>query len=442
VVPGFDLAYGSSDMHVALEMTGASVGVIVGFVAFARYRQDRRFGDLAVAVAVGFVLPVAGVGLMAVPTVLDYAQIDSFSVWSSLAALLVAAGTLALGGLISGRVVGEPTRVAVVAYGIAAALVAVPAAFVHHFAAQLPLAIDPALSPVGTGRAAFTGDPWVLAGEGAMSALLAVAAVGFLRGLRSDGGPLSVWTVPALATASLAAFNYLIFPSAYSYWVYTGDILTLAVALIFVWGLFGELRAHTQTVIAAAVLDERRRVARDLHDGIAQELAFVSSGLRGLPDELAPQLAWIRSAAERALYESRRAIVALTEPLDQPLATAIMEAVGDVAARSDVKLLVEVEEPSNLAAARREVLVRVTREAVVNAVRHGRPHTVVVYIRRRGGLTLTVRDDGFGFDLLRVDDAGFGLTSMRERVETDGGRFDITSTPGAGTTVSARWAMH
>lgn len=440
LVPAVDVAYGSSDMHVALEMTSASIGVIVGFVALSRFRQDGQLRDLALAVAVGFVLPVANALLLALPTVLNYGQLDAFSVWSSLVALVVAAAVLALGGLVAGGFGrAAPIRIAVAAYGSAAVVLAVTAGLAYRFASELPIGIDPALSPVGSGRVPFMGDGWLLAGEGAAAVLFALAAVGFCRGLGSGAGQLTVWTVPALATAAVASFDYVLFPSAYSYWVYSGDILWLAGWLIFTGGLFREVRAQGQTRIAAAVLEERRRVARDLHDGIAQELAFVSSGLRGLPDDLSPQLTWLRSAADRALYESRRAIVALTEPLDQPLATAIAEAVGDLAERADVRLLVEVEEPVSLPSARREAVVRVTREAVVNAVRHGRPHTVMVNVTSRPGLTLLVRDDGDGFDPSLTATSGFGLTAMRERVESDGGRFELQSSPGAGTTVEARW---
>lgn len=441
LAPGFDVAYGSSDMHVAVEMTAATVGVVVGFVAFARYRRLGRLGDLAVAVAVGFVMPVTSAFLLALPTVLNYGQIRVFSVWSSLVANLLAALLLAVGGLKSQLVVRRlRRRSVVVSYLGAAVVLALVSGLVLHFESVLPRGIDPALSPVGAGRAAFTGSVLLLAGEGASTLLLAVASLGYLRGLDRDAAPLSVWTVPALATASVAAFNYTLFPTLYSYWVYTGEIIQLAAWLIFTCGVLGEVRAYAQGVIEAALLEERRRLARDLHDGIAQELAFIATGLQALPEGVAPDVRWMRSAAERALHESRRAIAALTEPLDQSLKPAIRAAVSDVAERAGVELGVDVEAGIVLRAEGREALLRVAREATVNAVRHASPTSVGIVVSRQNGmLVLSISDDGDGFDPAAPPQQGFGLTSMRERVESAGGTFRVRSTPGAGTVVEASW---
>ena len=79
-----------------------------------------------------------------------------------------------------------------------------------------------------------------------------------------------------------------------------GDILGLVFCFVLTWGIVAELRAAAYRAIELAVLEERRRLARDLHDGVAQELAFIATQLEDLPQGLHPALVWVRSAADLA----------------------------------------------------------------------------------------------------------------------------------------------
>jgi len=306
---------------------------------------------------------------------------------------------------------------------------------------RLSLPIDPALSPVAPGRVAFTGDPALLAIEGVSGVLLLAAGAIFLSRGSSGKDALFGWLAPALIVGSLAAANYALFPSLYSYWVYSGDILRLGFCVLLAWGIGAELRAAVQRTIEVAVLEERRRLARDLHDGVAQELAFITAEIAELPSDLHDRLSWIHSAAERGLYESRRAIAALTMPLDRPLTEALADSVEEIAARSATRLHLDLEESVTAIAATREAVLRVAREAATNAVRHGNTRTLNVTLRGSvgGELRLEVADDGSGFDPAVVAPGGFGLTSMREQVESTGGRLVIQSVPGSGARVEARW---
>jgi len=83
-----------------------------------------------------------------------------------------------------------------------------------------------------------------------------------------------------------------------------------------------------------------------------------------------------------------------------------------------------------------EALPRILREAVANAVRHGRAQTVTVHLRDADGIWLRVTDDGTGFDVTDVrSDTSFGLIGMKERAEALGGDFKLSSEPGRGTSV-------
>jgi signal transduction histidine kinase len=144
-------------------------------------------------------------------------------------------------------------------------------------------------------------------------------------------------------------------------------------------------------------------------------------------------------AAERALEESRRAISTLTRPLDEPLPTVLVEAAENVGLRSGVEMRFDIEEGIDAPVDVREALLRVVREAVTNAARHGNARTVSIELSCRQGVFLRIRDDGKGFDPAVKPNGsrngGFGLVSMKERVEALGGRLRVASRPGAGTEI-------
>ena len=141
-------------------------------------------------------------------------------------------------------------------------------------------------------------------------------------------------------------------------------------------------------------------------------------------------------AVERALDESRGAIAALNRPIDEPLDRALGHAALDIANRVGARLHLDLAEDVEVSADWRDALLRISREAIANAVRHGRARTISVQLREGESVWLRVTDDGDGFDLSAPRSSqSFGLTSMRERAESLGGRFEISSTPGAGTTI-------
>jgi signal transduction histidine kinase len=192
-------------------------------------------------------------------------------------------------------------------------------------------------------------------------------------------------------------------------------------------GAVHEIRMYWQTAAERAVLEERRRLAREYHDGVAQELAFIAARARSSDPHLA-------DAAQRALDESRSAIAALTRPLDEPLARLVAQAAEEVALRSGGRVVLELDPAADARGEAREAIVRVAREAVVNAFRHAGADTVRVRLSAGRTTELVVADDGNGFDPAGVS-TGFGLTSMRERVAAVGGSLRIRTAPGRGTRI-------
>ncbi len=187
------------------------------------------------------------------------------------------------------------------------------------------------------------------------------------------------------------------------------------------------------------MLEERRRIARDLHDGLAQELAFAATQARALANcsEHPTRARLIAAATERALDESRRAIGALTRPLDEPLEVAVAQAAEDVCGRFGSSLVLDVQPGVSAAPDTREALLRIIREAVSNAIRHGEAQCVTVRLTGPGPMRLAVEDDESGFDTrdLRHLSGRFGLTTMRERAEALGGTLTLVSRPDQGTRV-------
>ena len=192
--------------------------------------------------------------------------------------------------------------------------------------------------------------------------------------------------------------------------------------------------AHRRAV-DAAVLRERRRAARELHDGLAQELAFVVTECGRLGSD--PRLRGLAEAAQRALAEARRAILALRRPVAPSLAEELEQVARHAADRAQLRLELRLSGGVDLPPASRSELSRVVHEAIANVARHAGATSVCVELSAEHGTRLAVSDDGVGCDPTRSEAGlpGFGILGMRERVRALGGELRIVSRPDRGTRV-------
>lgn len=201
--------------------------------------------------------------------------------------------------------------------------------------------------------------------------------------------------------------------------------------------------------LATAQEDERRRVARDLHDQLGQQLTALTLGLQAARDRGAdpPDLARLQRAAEEVARGVHDVALRLrpTALDDFGLAAALRSAVEEWArgAGAEVTLDAAGLGPARLPPEVETALYRVVQEAVHNALKHAGPRRVSVLVERRNGhATVIIEDDGAGFDagaLLAHPPAGrLGLVGMRERLALVGGTLEVESAPGSGTTVFAR----
>jgi signal transduction histidine kinase len=226
-----------------------------------------------------------------------------------------------------------------------------------------------------------------------------------------------------------------------------GSIRLLAqfVIAVFVLALLAsaarEQVSRREEDAALAVAEERRRLARELHDGVAQDLAFIVSQslrmTRSFPDE--PALERIAAAAERALADSRATITGLAAPRSATLGAAVCDQAYELAERAGLLLELEVADDIDTTAEVEHAVLRIIREAISNASRHANATTVAISVSSTAdGLRVRVADDGRGFDPARIatsGSGGFGLASMDERARALGGEMRLESQPGVGTVV-------
>jgi signal transduction histidine kinase len=132
----------------------------------------------------------------------------------------------------------------------------------------------------------------------------------------------------------------------------------------------------------------------------------------------------------------------LGRPTDEPLGFVLHRAARELAERYQVNLEVDVDDSISVHTDQQHALMRITREAVSNAVRHGKAPRIHVQLAQRDGQRrLVVQDDGQGFDADRAvaDNAGYGLVSMRDRAHSLPGSLAIDSNPGSGSVVTVTW---
>jgi signal transduction histidine kinase len=183
-----------------------------------------------------------------------------------------------------------------------------------------------------------------------------------------------------------------------------------------------------------AVRDERAQLARELHDGLAQDLAVLRLKLRDTPDN------GVQQVAARALAEARYAITILRgqTATSGDVLEAVQRQAQELAERFGFAVSIQQDASlPDLSATMQVTLLRVSREALINAGKHGDPRDVTIrFTQTDGWLRMTVQDDGRGFDTARpVPEGHFGLRGMHERAQAAGGRVQVTSRPGAGTVV-------
>jgi signal transduction histidine kinase len=428
-------AYDSADAHVMIATAVALIGLLAAGLVIARFLRSHQLQDLALVLAL-IELSATNLFLSAVPAA--FGELGSpFVSWAPFCGRLLGALLFALSVAVPDREVPRPKLAAWLTVGGGLALTGIIAIVAAVLAPGWGDPMDNAIPPARSDSPHLTGDALQLVLLALTFGLYVIATLGFIRRAEETGDELLAWFAFASPFAAAAAVNYFLFPSLYPGWVYTADVFRFGFYMMLAVGAAREIAAWQEQLAEAAASGERRRIARDLHDGLAQELAFIVGQTRSLVNNSGEEgpFASIAAAAERALDESRTAIAALSRNVDEPLDAALAQAAEDVAARTGAHIRFDLAPGIRVAPDLREDLARIVREAVSNAARHGEADNVIVALSNTNGIRVFVSDDGKGFDPHAPRRRGFGLTSMRERAEARGASVEVRSRPGHGTQV-------
>ena len=197
-----------------------------------------------------------------------------------------------------------------------------------------------------------------------------------------------------------------------------------------------------------AALEERQRLARELHDSVSQALYGIALGtktartlLKRDPEGVADPLDYVLSLAEAGLAEMRALIFELRpESLKtEGLVAALEKQTTALKARHEIEVEATLCEEPEASLEAKEATYRIAQEALHNTVKHGRANKVEIKMEcDPARITLELSDDGVGFDMRDDFPGHLGLRSMRERASRLGGTLEVETAPGRGTRICAR----
>jgi signal transduction histidine kinase len=415
-------------VRAALEMTMTLFALAGAWLLRAQFAHSRRLRDLLLFA--GFlVLGLMNFWTAALPAALSLrtgAYFPAAEFWSELAVGAIFAGSAFVPShrLVTGS--RHPLTVAS-AMGLIALVVAAVGALL--LGGQGREAATEATTVAG----AFSHAQLLLLALGAAGPL-AYAATGFVRRYRMEADGVAALLAIAMMLLAFVSLSHLVTLSLSPGRLGPGEgIRVIAFALLLTAAATSERRVRARLARGAA-LAERRRVARDLHDGLAQDLAFIVAHGPRIAQEMGEEHPVV-IAAKRALAISRNAISELSDPAGATAHESLEAVAQELRDRFDVAIAVDAHLDADLPPHAREQVSRIAREAIANAARHGGARNVTVSLRNgSAGVALRVVDDGCGIGADgEAAPEGFGLRSMRERAAALGGHLSVRPARRGGT---------
>ena len=394
-------------------------GMLVAVLAAVRFSVEGRRVDLLLAS--GFFVTSLSAGVFAIGPQLGGQQVHPAEGWSALLGAMLGTSLIAAAPLVRGR---SKYRDWAIANAVTAA------GMVLFVAWALLRATGPSLPSLNVLDA--VSKPFYLTGTLALQAFIAlVAVIGWAERFRRRGDDLAQWLALGFTLMLFAALQLVFQPVLASRYVSQGDFLRmLSYALILV----GAWRAIRFAEFGRAVAEERARVAREIHDGLAQYLFAVSTHASmieaGAPlEEAVPRL---KEAAVLAQQEARFAILALSSASGTaPFDSALRRYVEVLTADGLLEVELDVDTSIRLAPDEQIEIFRIVQEGLANVRKHANATRAEVTIGQRpfGERYVTITDDGEGFEGDEAG-AGQGLKNMRARAASIEGGFSLRSTPG------------
>ena len=417
--------YRSLELRVSLETAQAVIAVLVALLLYGRHLRTGLWSDFLAAYALAL-SGLTTIVLVLSPLLLEPSPdgtFDSFQTWAPLLARTVGAGALAWASFTSRRWLRVRRPEVAMAAALVATLLAI-AVVVFVTDHRLPRVVEQR-HIVSPQRPDLDAPRSLLASQVVQMALYATAAVGFARQGRRKPNPLVTALACGCAVAAFARLNFFLYPSIYTDVVHVGDLLRLLFFLTLLGGAAAEIGGYWRVEAEAAVVRERQRLARQLHDGLAQELAFIRSHTSAMargasPPGVTPMVA---EAAERAMVESRRVVEALRSDGSTSLEQLLRDATADVTQRASAVVEVSVDGDAWVPLPAQPEVGELIRGAVADAVRVRAASRVAVTLTVADGRTvLIVTDDGAGPDpgARGVPEVGASRSAPGSRPDTAG----------------------
>jgi signal transduction histidine kinase len=413
--------YPLPDARLALDTAVAVFATIVAILAVVRFIVEGRLLDLLLAA--GFFAAGLGTLCFAVAPLLGSVSLTPGDAWAGVSVQILGAALIAAAPFTHRRLGGRRGLVvAATAFAVAAvvALVGVVA-----YTAE-----PPPFASAGSGRSTAWSAAFAV-----LTLLAVVALVGFGLRFRRHRRDLDSWLALALTLVVFADLHYVVRPVVSSELVLQGDFLRLlayGVLLVGVW------RAILEAEFGKAVAEERARVAREIHDGLAQYLFALSTGVSMLESGAALEgvLPRLKQASTAAQQEARFAVLALSSASGSaPFDAALRRYVEVLTADGALDVELDIDPDVRLAPDEQIEVFRIVQEGLANARRHAGARRAEVTIGQRAGRrVVVVRDDGVGLEEGR-EEAGQGLRNMRLRAASIDGGLTLRSSPGRGTAI-------
>jgi signal transduction histidine kinase len=473
------LSFALADRSLDVAITSLIVVVSVSLAAqtLARYRESGRVAGLFQCSAFLAIAWLAGLNAALVLFRVDFrfgltlGAPEQLPLYVAALARITAAGLLVIGGMAAVGAIRPAPQVRRILFIplIALTLITLGVYALREYNPSLIDLLPPLINQDGIEALVTTPrPPGALPGRTAIdlgihlvSGGLFLAGVIFYRRSYLRNGPVGDgFLAVAMLLGAFAEVHSYFFPGAYSGLVTSAAALRLALFVVLMLGLNAEARADLRALRSAydsldrlrhseaerATLEERTRLARELHDGLAQDLWFAKLKNERLvplvPEEHRPLAIEVTSALDAALVEARQAVATMRAGSEraQPLHQLLAEAVEEFGRRSGVRAdFSGADLPQELPPRTQAELLRVLQEALANIAKHADATVVRVAAESNGeAFSLSVIDNGRGFDPAAVTGDGMGVQGMRERARLMGGELQVTSEPSGGTHVLLR----